>query len=311
MRTAIYKLPEEITITPLLASLARLEDKLARLDERIGALPYAGGLAERLLYGEACACLDHDDLLIHREDLVLLDGNAFDGRMSPELSQALVIVNLYRKALKADADRLLASTRPGEDTSSPSVGGEHIWVEGASDPVRTWRTVLKRTQSLPPVLSAAIACDAWLTLHPDDGQAWRAPLLAALVLKARRKTGSLLLPVASGRRATNNHCDGGTDFVARISAMFDWFQAAADLVQGEMQRVSLAEQLMRRHLEGRRRSSRLPLLVDLLLMRPIISVPMAAKALRCSPQAVERMMRMLGSTPRLLTERKRYRFWGV
>jgi hypothetical protein len=38
---------------------------------------------------------------------------------------------------------------------------------------------------------------------------------------------------------------------------------------------------------------------------------MAAKALACSPQAVRQMLGMLGSLPREMTGRKRYRVWSV
>ena len=69
--------------------------------------------------------------------------------------------------------------------------------------------------------------------------------------------------------------------------------------------------MLRGKLKGRRRSSRLPGLVDLLLSRPLVSVPLAAKALKCSNQAVEAMLPLLGSIPRELTGRGRYRVWGI
>ena len=63
-----------------------------------------------------------------------------------------------------------------------------------------WRRVLEETKRLPPLLAAAIAWDAWLMLEPDQRGAWRAPLIAALVLKARAKTRHVLLPLDTGRR---------------------------------------------------------------------------------------------------------------
>jgi predicted transcriptional regulator len=64
-------------------------------------------------------------------------------------------------------------------------------------------------------------------------------------------------------------------------------------------------------LKNRRSTSRLPALVDLLLSKPLMSVPLAAKELKVSPQAVEGMMGQLGSTARELTGRGRYRAWGT
>ena len=44
--------------------------------------------------------------------------------------------------------------------------------------------------------------------------------------------------------------------------------------------------------------------------RPLVSVPLAAKELKVSPQAVESMLKELG-TVRELTGRGRYRAWGI
>jgi predicted transcriptional regulator len=63
-------------------------------------------------------------------------------------------------------------------------------------------------------------------------------------------------------------------------------------------------------LKGKRSTSRLPDLVSLVLSRPLISIPLAAKELRVSPQAVEGMLKELGAL-RELTGRGRYRAWGI
>ncbi len=63
-------------------------------------------------------------------------------------------------------------------------------------------------------------------------------------------------------------------------------------------------------LKGRRSTSRLPDLVNLILSRPLISIPLATKELKVSPQAVEDMLKELGSL-RELTGRGRYRAWGI
>ena len=68
--------------------------------------------------------------------------------------------------------------------------------------------------------------------------------------------------------------------------------------------------MMSLKLKGRRATSRLPALVDLILSKPPISVPLAAKELKVSPQAVESMLKDLGAV-RELTGRGRYRAWGI
>lgn len=47
------------------------------------------------------------------------------------------------------------------------------------------------------------------------------------------------------------------------------------------------------------------------LSRPLVTIPMAADHLEISHQAVERLLPKLGSTPRELTGRKRFRAWAV
>lgn len=314
MNRTPYDLPAELHVTSLLPALARLEDYIARLDERLLELPFGPAIAERILYAEACASVAADGLLAHREDLVLIDGHAFDGVPSAALTQAHTVLRIWRKALRGDADALLASGRPGEialDAGGNRDATEGIWHGCHSETLLEWRSIVGRTSNLPPVLAAAIAADAWLVLQHGSSATWRAPLLAALVLKARRKTRSFLLPLDTGRQTSTWRYDARHGFNERIAGILVWMETAATHVQKELQRVVLAEQLLARKLVGRRKSSRLPDLIDLFLRRPLISVQLAAKALRCSPQAVELMIAALGSTPRRLTERKRYRVWGI
>ena len=72
---------------------------------------------------------------------------------------------------------------------------------------------------MPPLLAAAIAWDAWLSLEPDQRGAWQAPLIAALVLKARAKTRHILQPLNTGQRS----CDRLSELQSAIgSARLLW-----------------------------------------------------------------------------------------
>ena len=86
--------------------------------------------------------------------------------------------------------------------------------------------------------------------------------------------------------------------------------AAAELGRKDLDRLSLAQEMMGMKLRGRRTNSRLPRMVDLVLSKPLVSVPLAAKQLKVSSQAVEAMISELGSL-RELSGRARYRAWGV
>ncbi len=101
------------------------------------------------------------------------------------------------------------------------------------------------------------------------------------------------------------------DQAARIAVFLNWAITAAGHSAKELDKLALAEQLLQTRLKGRRKSSRLPQFVDLLLEKPVILVPMAAKILKVSNQAVDAMLKELGSIPRELSGRGRYRVWGI
>jgi hypothetical protein len=56
----------------------------------------------------------------------------------------------------------------------------------------------------------------------------------------------------------------------------------------------LAKTMMDRKLEGRRTSSKLPELVELVLAKPLVSAGMVAKTLEMTPQAARRIVLELG-----------------
>lgn len=326
MNSTRYELPEKLVASPQLTHLlVKAEDAVARLDERARTSPLRDGWQARLLYGEACACQLAGGDLVHLEDLVLLDGGAYQGPSDMALSAAYGKLSTWRKAVRGDAIRLLAGPCPGEDVSeqrSPHKdghGGRDQVPEYFYDPdwdgterLAVWRRVADAARrAFPPLLAAAIAWDAWLSINPEERGDWRAGLIAALTLKAMGKTRHMLLPVDTGWRFSKCRRMPNHAMITRVSGFLDWVCIATERAGKDLDRLVMAEGLLRAKLTGRRKSSRLPALVDLLLSRPLVSVPIAAKALRCSNQAVEGMLRQLGSVPRELTGRQRYRVWGI
>ncbi|WP_272939366.1 helix-turn-helix domain-containing protein, partial [Agrobacterium pusense] len=74
-------------------------------------------------------------------------------------------------------------------------------------------------------------------------------------------------------------------------------------------RLMLARTMMDRKLDGRRASSKLPELVELVMEKPLVSAGMVAKTLEVTPQAARRIVLELGL--REMTGRGRFRAWGV
>jgi len=62
----------------------------------------------------------------------------------------------------------------------------------------------------------------------------------------------------------------------------------------EHDRLSLAKKVMERKLEGRRTSSKLPELVELVMAKPLLSAGMVAKTVEVTPQAARRIVLELG-----------------
>ena len=177
--------------------------------------------------------------------------------------------------------------------------------------MQQWRRVWQASDALPPLLAAAIAWDAWHVLCPEQQGPWRSTLLAALVLRARGKTRRFLLPIDTGQRLCRKSWNAVDTYGKRILAFFEWVVSAAKHASGELDGLMGARERMVLKVKGSRRNSRLPDLIELFLERPLITIPLASKELGISKQALRIMIPQLGSTPREITERSRYRCWRV
>jgi hypothetical protein len=79
----------------------------------------------------------------------------------------------------------------------------------------------------------------------------------------------------------------------------------------EIDRLTLIREILLRRCSGRRGNSKLPVLVDLGLVLPIVSVPLAGKGLGVSLQAATTMIHDLASNLLELTGVGRYQAWAV
>lgn len=301
---------------------------IARLDQRAKDSHLTSGWQERLLFDEALACQQVQGNLVHMMDLVLLDGEGRREQTHPDLLDTLSMLRTWRRAVAGDAFELLRAERPGianGTISEPSdmlrmpiklkglKAGPPIGEQPQTDlhALEDWRRIVRSSERLTPLLAAAVAWDVWSSLVPEPGSGWRAALLAALVLRTRGVTSSYLLPIDSGRKLTPYKYDPDQPLDERLAGVISWMHAAAVRADKQFGTLALAESQMRRRVEARRRPSRLRALMELFLSRPLVSIPLAASHLGCSTQAVAKMLPLLGSTPVLMTERKRFRAWRV
>lgn len=172
-----------------------------------------------------------------------------------------------------------------------------------------WRRTLKESEGLPAVVRAAVALDAWDVLQVFQHMPWLGRLLATGLLHEAGLTAGYLLPLSVGlkqvQRQRRKHPVRDVRLIAAMEAM----QEAADAGLREHDRLALARQQMEHRLAGRRSSSKLPQLIDLILSNPIVSTGMIVEALSVTPQGALKIAGELNL--REMTGRGRFRAWGV
>ncbi|WP_180980730.1 RHE_PE00001 family protein [Sinorhizobium sp. M4_45] len=182
------------------------------------------------------------------------------------------------------------------------------WDEDAR--LEEWRGVLRQAEHLPAVLQAIVALDAWNELSVLQHAPWLGRLFAASILRqAGVTTDGHLAAINLGLKTILVDRRRHRDRETRLLAIAHGFLAAAEIGVKEHDRLTLAKTMFERKLEGRRTSSKLPELVELVMAKPLVSAGMVAKTLEVTPQAARRIVLELGL--REMTGRGRFRAWGI
>ncbi|ASS60512.1 DUF1612 domain-containing protein [Rhizobium leguminosarum] len=211
-------------------------------------------------------------------------------------------------ALLARSDAAIErAKKPGRAPADPLVY-DLDWDEDAR--LDEWRGVLRQTESLPAVLQAIVALDAWNELSVLQHAPWLGRLFSAAILRQAGVTsGAHLSAINLGLKTIPVDRRRHRDRETRLLAIAHGFLATAETGLKEHDRLALARTMFERKLDGRRTSSKLPELVELVMAKPLVSAGMVAKTLDVTPQAARRIVLELGL--REMTGRGRFRAWGV
>ena len=238
-----------------------------------------------------------------RVEVIEREGEGDDVEHLPGVDYAAIDAVLARSGAAIEAAKT-----PGRAPAKDPLVYDLDWDEDAR--LDEWRGVLRQAENLPAVLQAIVALDVWNELSVLQHAPWLGRLFAASILRQAGVTsGAHLAAINLGLKTIpvdrRRHRDRETRLLAIAHGLF----AAAEIGMKEHDRLALARTLIERRLDGRRTSSKLPELVELVMAKPLVSAKMVATTLDVTPQAARRIVLELGL--REMTGRGRFRAWGI
>jgi HTH DNA binding domain/Protein of unknown function (DUF1612) len=311
-----------------MAALAQLDERLKRAD---GAM--REGMAARADYHEAQSLVGLGGGFLHFNDLVLFDVDSNVLIPTEEVLRGKRLLVRRRALRRMPTSELLGSENLSKLTglSMDNLLGEEPEDEFNDMPLSTELSELDAVLGRPRLAALPLG-NALLELRPYPSllgglaliDFWRSgenspmteigPFLIACYLRARNAV-SHHPALARGLWHQSPKWEGRLDPEIRLTILANGVISAAKKAMVEMDQLILAKEIMSLKLTAKGlvdRENSLAKLIDLFIATPLVTVELAVRRLRITPQAIEYLMKKLGpALPREKTGRQRYRAWGI
>ena len=327
-------------------ALSKADDAVSRLEGRLTGSPLLHLWTERTDWLEAHAAAWNRGELAPLEDIILHD--AFMDRTLPTIGVTLAqaILRGRRRAFRMAPARLLTpsgleavlsrgniASDPGSEAvkaadRNPSrrVTGfdgaltacplpDDLAQQSPAQALTYWLASSARLrQSHPPLLACAMLMDLWWRLEVAQTQDYAGMFLIEAYARTLGRMRHARLCLELGARTVQSQqvrWRKTAPDADRVEVCLEMIRTGAEKGLEELNRLSIADQILRRALRDRRRTSRMPELVELVLKTPLITTDLVAQTLRVTPQAAGKMIDALSGSLVEITGRVRYRAWRI
>ena len=329
--------PEEAVFT----ALAGAEDRVSRLDERVGASGFEQGWRERADVRAVVAAMGIAGRHIHPEDLILNDLGTDTRIPEADVFRARQVLLARRKAYRGGAELLgwngvawlcgltrqppPFGPRPSArlDQKGRRFAGPYAQLDAFFETLHrgeadTARAGVEECMAvldigpLPPLLSAGALLEAWRVVDPLPQHQFAGALVAAVFLRTCKRfpVGLYPLEVAQKRRPMSPRLAWGP-LADRLVYWLGLMETAADLELEELVRLGHQKALIERKACGGRRNSKAPELAQLAVNSAVLTTESIVQALGITPQASLKLVRQMEGLLHEITGRTRYRVWRL
>ena len=322
------------------AALARAEDRLSRLDERVRSSGFVVGWRRRADIRAVLGAMSADGDVVYPEDLLLHELGADIRVPDPAVTKALRLMQGRRKAQNGGAELLSWSggawltglaPRAPPPGARPSTQIAEVDVDGAgySDLARFFERLSKGHTEAPsagveeclavldlpglaPLMQAAALLEAWRLVDPLPSHRWLGFLIASLLLRVCGRFSSGLAPIEVGlrRRSVPRRLDWAP-VSERMVFWLTMIEAAANLELDELIRLGHMKTSIERKAGEGRCNSRAPDLARLAIEAPVMTTETISRSLCITPQASLQLVRRMDGVLKEITGRSRYRVWRL